>query len=477
MEYTHASPAVAERSKATRGVSRRHIFSLRRRPFLSGLVCGVALLLALRQIINHTGFADTLVSPLVHDDTSGAADAIVVLGAGVVGPCEPNLNALRRVLLAVRLFRAQRAPTMVFTGGPPSGLPCPVSQVMAQLAMELGVPRDRVRLETRSHSTHENAVEATPILRELGARRVLVVTDRLHMNRAAGVFAHAGFAIERAAVPVYAGHVDNVSMLVAGAREFVALAWYRSQGWIDSMNGAPAAAPRAARPEPAAPELRPASVVSGGGWMADVSNPGGPVVILGASYAGGWKPAPAGGVTFVTRGVSGQQSWELLERFDRDVLPERPRAVILWGYINDFHRSPKDKDKLDAAATRAKDSFVQMVAKARAAGIEPILATEVTIRPLDSWSETIGAWVGWAMGKTSYQDLINGRVIETNAWLKELAAREKLLVLDLLPILSDERGVRRKAYAKEDGSHITPAGYAALDAYARPLLEQHFARR
>jgi hypothetical protein len=37
--------------------------------------------------------------------------------------------------------------------------------------------------------------------------------------------------------------------------------------------------------------------------------------------------------------------------------------------------------------------------------------------------------------------------------------------------------VRRKAYAKEDGSHITPEGYAALDAYARPLLEQHFARR
>ncbi len=436
-----------------------------RSPFRLGLLSGIALLLGLQYVINKTPLADLLVRPLVHSDTSGSADAIVVLGAGIVGPCEPNLHAVRRAMLAVRLWRAGRAPIVVFTGGAPDGLPCAVSEVMANLAVELGLPRDAVVLETVSRNTHENAVASRPVLQALGARRLLIVTDRLHMNRATGVFAHEGFAIERAGVPVYAGHVDNVSMLASGVREYAALALYRARGWIDTMDGrlpSVSAAPQA-------------GAGSGGGTMAGVAAPDGPIVILGASYAGGWKPAPVAGVPFVNKGVSGQQSWEMLERFERDVVPERPRAVILWGYINDFHRAPKDR--LDAAAVKARESFVQMIAKARSAAIEPIVATEVTIRPLDSWSETLGSWVGWMMGKTSYQDVINGRVIDTNAWLRDLAGRERLLMLDMLPVVSDERGVRRAAFAKEDGSHITPAGYAAIDTYARPILERHFTRR
>ena len=114
-----------------------------------------------------------------------------------------------------------------------------------------------------------------------------------------------------------------------------------------------------------------------------------------------------------------------------------------------------------------------MIARARAAGIEPILATELTIRPLDSWSETFGSWIGWALGKESYQAVINRRVIETNAWLRDLARREGLFVLDLHPQLSDADGMRRKAFAKADGSHIPPAGYDAINAYAVPLLDAH----
>jgi uncharacterized SAM-binding protein YcdF (DUF218 family)/lysophospholipase L1-like esterase len=454
-----AAPAAASRPR------RAHLSRLRLSRFRQGLLCGIALLLGARYLLNHTGFADVLVRPLVHADTHGSADAIVVLGAGIVGPCEPNLHAMRRVMLAVRLWREQRAPILFFTGGAPTGLPCPVSQVMARLAVDLGVPPDRVHVETRSQNTHENAVASRPLLDSLGARRLLIVTDRLHMNRATGVFAQEGFAIERTGVPVYGAHENNVSMLESGGREYVALAYYRARGWIGSMDGQ----------LPPSPAAAPTAGIAGGGAMAGEAGPRGSIVILGASYAGGWKPAPVAGLTFVNKGVAGQESWEMLARFDRDVVAERPRAVILWGFINDIHRAPKDR--IGAAVTRARDSFVQMIAKARAAGIEPIVATEVTIRPIDSWSETVGAWVGWATGKTSYQDVVNGQVIETNAWLKDLAKREGLLVLDLLPVLSDDRGVRRKAFAKPDGSHITPEGYATLDAYARPILERHFAAR
>jgi hypothetical protein len=103
-----------------------------------------------------------------------------------------------------------------------------------------------------------------------------------------------------------------------------------------------------------------------------------------------------------------------------------------------------------------------------------VLATEVTIAPQPGWSETIGSWIGWAMGKESYQAKINRQVIETNAWLKELATRERLLLLDLQPVLAGKDGMRRAEFAKEDGSHITPAGYEALTKYALPILNQRF---
>jgi lysophospholipase L1-like esterase len=201
-------------------------------------------------------------------------------------------------------------------------------------------------------------------------------------------------------------------------------------------------------------------------------NPSAPIVLLGASYAGGWQLPAIAGRPVINKGVQGQESWELLNRFEQDVVAARPSAVIVWGYINDVFRAPREK--IDSATARARQSFEQMIAKARAAGIEPIVATEVTIRSKDDWGEWAASWVGWAMGKQSYQSYINGHVLALNDWLRDLAKREGLLLLDLQPVVSDANGERRKGMAKEDGSHITPPGYDALIAYAVPVLEAHF---
>jgi acyl-CoA thioesterase I len=201
-----------------------------------------------------------------------------------------------------------------------------------------------------------------------------------------------------------------------------------------------------------------------------VRYPSGPVVVRGASYAGGWKPS-ATDLRFVNKGISGNQSWEMLARFDQDVIPEGPRAVIVWGFINDIFRSPPDR--VDAAVTRARESLSAIVAKARAAGIEPILATEVTIRGKDSWGDWAASWVGWVLGKQSYQATINARVLATNEWLRELARQEGVLLLDLQPLTSDDAGVRRREFAAADGSHISAAGYQAISDYVLPRLRAH----
>lgn len=196
------------------------------------------------------------------------------------------------------------------------------------------------------------------------------------------------------------------------------------------------------------------------------------IVILGASYAAGWNPDPSGGLQFANRGEGGQQSFEMLARFDRDVAEAGPDAVILWGYINDIFRC--SREDVEAAKARARESFLEMIRKARAGGIEPILATEVTIRPKAGFREAAGGMVGKLLGKQSYQSYINRQVTELNRWLRDLAEAEDLLLLDFEKVLAGDGGYRKKEFAKDDGSHIPPAGYAAIDGYAGPILRRRY---
>ena len=126
--------------------------------------------------------------------------------------------------------------------------------------------------------------------------------------------------------------------------------------------------------------------------------------------------------------------------------------------------------------SRIRDSYTEIVALARRHGIEPILATEVTMGRRDSWSETVASWIGALRGKESYQDRVSRHVQETNRWLVEFAARERLLVLDLKSVLAGQGLRRRPEFTQDDGSHITPRGYAALTEYARPILERHLVK-
>jgi lysophospholipase L1-like esterase len=199
--------------------------------------------------------------------------------------------------------------------------------------------------------------------------------------------------------------------------------------------------------------------------------PDGPVVLLGASYAAGWK-LTLPGIHVVNRGVPGQQSFELLARFDSDVVAAKPRAVVIWGFINDVFRSPREQ--LDESLARSRASIEAMVRKARAAGIEPVLATELTTGPREStWSEWATSWAGWLLGRESYQDFINTHVLKVNDWIREYSSKEGLLLLDLHSALSDGRGRRRNGFATPDGSHVSEKGYEALSNYAAPILDRH----
>jgi len=162
----------------------------------------------------------------------------------------------------------------------------------------------------------------------------------------------------------------------------------------------------------------------------------------------------------------------MLSRFQKDVLPLKPTAVIIWGFINDIHRSKREN--IDATIARAKKSFMEMVKLAKDNGIVPILATEVTIRAKDSWSENLAGWIGSLLGKKSYQDYVNQHVMDVNQWLRDYADQQDLLLLDLQPVVSEENGRRKKEYAVKDGSHISENRYEKLTDFAWGVLSKYF---
>lgn len=430
-----------------------------RHRLLAGVVLGVVLTLAFRVAVNKTPVADWLADPLMMSDTPGTADVIVVLTAGMTGRCTPNLQGLRRVLLAAELYAQHRAPSLLVSGagGQVDLAGCTVGGEMRALLEKLGVPADRIRLETNSDSTWANAERADAVLRVLGARRIVLVTDKPHMRRAVTCFGRYGYEVERAGVPVFMAHRDNMELLVQSLREYLALASYGLRGFMSDTPATPALVTPPAQREAAA-----------GSFAA--ARREGPIVILGASYAKGWKPT-IDGLTFVNRGVEGQQSFELAARFDADVIKEHARTVVLWGFVNDVFRTPRPD--LAQALARVRDSYTTMLATAEREGIGVVLATEVTMGRRAGAVEALMAFAGGLLGKQSYADYVNRHVMDTNEWLRELARQRGLPVLDFERALAGPSGLRRRPFTADDGSHLTPNAYDALTQHATPVLRQH----
>ena len=135
--------------------------------------------------------------------TTDRYDAVVVLGAGVMGkgslrPADQLSGlSMQRTLCGADLFAEGRAPRLVLTGGDASifGEGPKEAVEMRQLALRLGVPEQAILLDDRARTTYENAVGTK---RLLGQGSILLVTSASHMPRAAGLFRKQGFDVTAA---------------------------------------------------------------------------------------------------------------------------------------------------------------------------------------------------------------------------------------------------------------------------------------
>lgn len=186
-------------------------------------------------------------------------EAIVVLGgctrpADAPRPWVDVSEAGDRVLHGAQLYKAGKAPKLIFSGGRiewKGGGP-PESEDMAQIAAAMGVPRRDILQDPTSLNTYQNAVNVKAILEQEGINRVLLVTSAMHMPRSLAIFKKQG--IEAIAAPTDfliserrvaevtgtrqaillsllpdAAKLDEVSRAM---KEYIGLLVYRFRGWL-----------------------------------------------------------------------------------------------------------------------------------------------------------------------------------------------------------------------------------------------------
>ena len=137
----------------------------------------------------YSPLADYMVHPLRVPADVQPAPAIVVLTAYVAPDGTLNESAMRRIHTAARLFHRGLSPLLIISGGAPSASEGPQpADSMAEFAAELGAPQSAIILERESRNTHFSAVNVAALCRQRSIQHVLLVTDAVHMRRAAAAF-------------------------------------------------------------------------------------------------------------------------------------------------------------------------------------------------------------------------------------------------------------------------------------------------
>ena len=172
--------------------------------------------------------------PHVSLRTLPQSDAVIVLGGATDS----------RIMYAWRIYGAGKAPVILISGGHlPWETVVPEARRMAEILVELGVPRSALILETGSRTTRENAVNTAALFKEHGWRNGLLVTSGYHMPRALAAFKKVGLNVTPAAPDINSEPIKFDSLLdllpnawalswtTSTIKEMIGLCVYRYRGW------------------------------------------------------------------------------------------------------------------------------------------------------------------------------------------------------------------------------------------------------
>ena len=154
-------------------------------------------------------------------------DAAIVLGAAVWGD-EVSPVFRERINHAINLYRSGKVRKIIFTGGQGNRNELTEAAEARQYAIKNGVPERDILIEQHSHTTYENLVYAKQLADTNGLKRVLIVSDPMHMKRAVTMARDIGLEAYPSPTPttLYQGWKSQLGSLVHETYYYLGyLAW------------------------------------------------------------------------------------------------------------------------------------------------------------------------------------------------------------------------------------------------------------
>jgi lysophospholipase L1-like esterase len=179
------------------------------------------------------------------------------------------------------------------------------------------------------------------------------------------------------------------------------------------------------------------------GWKSRVEAPPNGAGDETSQYAW-WLMQARPGWDVLNQGVNGERSDQILARFDRDVLDERPKVVVIIAGVNDVYQG--------RPAAHVVEQLTTMYGRATGAGV-PVVAGSIV--PYN----------------TATPDQ-NARMREINDWIRATAAADPAIeFVDTRAAVAAPDDPDR-LFESPDGLHPSPAGYRRMADAIRPVIER-----
>ena len=162
-----------------------------------------------------------------------------------------------------------------------------------------------------------------------------------------------------------------------------------------------------------------------------------------------FHPGFFSGNNYVDRGVSGQNTTQMLARFDKDIVDLNPKVVIIMGGTNDLAQGVTKKQILANLSAMAE--------KADAAGIKVVLCSVTPCN--DNYSKLSPKNKG-------------PHIIELNGMIKEYVDSKGFTYCNYWPALvADDQLALHPNYCLYDRLHPGPDGYDKMEAIIKPIID------